>query len=114
MNNIQIPVRTAIKYIDTTFDKRLFRDPRLKDEIKSTNNRLHRLRPHLNPATPLQNILHIFFKQVNHNVTGQLGLMESQSGIQTIQHQANPGILIDYTEVTNARFVVRFKTFLTQ
>lgn len=60
MNNVPIPVRTEIKYLGITLDKRLTWGPHLKEKRKSSNNRLHLLRPLLNSKISLQNKLIIY------------------------------------------------------
>lgn len=60
MNNIPIPVRTQIKYLGITLDKKLTWGPHLKEKRKSVNNRLHLLRPLLNSKISLQNKLIIY------------------------------------------------------
>jgi hypothetical protein len=60
MNNIPIPVRTEIKYLDLTLDKKLTWGPHLKEKRKSANNRIHLLYPLLTSKISLQNKLIIY------------------------------------------------------
>jgi hypothetical protein len=60
MNNAPIPVQTKIKYLGIMLDKRLTWGPHLKEKIKSSNNRIHILRPLLNSKITLQNKLIIY------------------------------------------------------
>jgi hypothetical protein len=60
MNNAPISVQTKITFLGITLDKRLTWGPHLKEKRKSSNNRLHLLRPLLNSKITLQNKLIIY------------------------------------------------------
>jgi hypothetical protein len=60
MNNALIPVQTKIKYLGITLDKILTWGPHQKEKRKSSNSRLHLLRPLLNSKITLQNKLIIY------------------------------------------------------